>query len=149
MIYDLAYPEQGVDRWRPLVHWILIFPYHLIAAVLGYLVGIVSLIAFFTILFTKKIPQGLFDMALNGIRWQARSNVYGAFMVTRYPPFEWDPPQPGPVATVEPVAAPSDPSPPATAYGLTRAKYGYSEAGASAVRIRPSSPSGTCPSRPT
>ncbi len=94
MVYDLAYPEQGVDRWRPLVQWILIFPYHLIAAILGYLVGLVSLIAFFTILFTKKIPEGMFDMALNGIRWQARSNVYGAFMVTKYPPFEWDPEQP-------------------------------------------------------
>jgi hypothetical protein len=109
VVYDLAYPEQGVDRWRPLVHWILIFPYHLIAAVLGYLVGLVALISLFTILFTKKIPQGLFDLALNGIRWQARANVYGAFMVTKYPPFEWDPPQPSAGAQV---GATQEPPPP-------------------------------------
>ena len=94
VVYDVAYPEEGVDRWRPLVHWILIFPYHLIAGVLGYLVGLITLISFFTILFTKKIPAGIFDMALNGIRWQARSSVYGAWMATQYPPFEWDPDQP-------------------------------------------------------
>jgi len=115
VVYDLAYPEQGVDRWRPLVQWLLILPYHLIAAILGYLVGLVSLIAFFTILFTKKIPQGLFDMALNGIRWQARSNVYGAFMVTKYPPFEWDPEQPAPPAAAAAPAAPPAETPAAPA----------------------------------
>ena len=119
----MAYPEQGVDRWRPLVHWILIIPYHLIAGVLGYLVGLMTLISFFTILFTKQIPQGIFDMALNGIRWQARSNVYGAWMVTKYPPFEWDPdqptgrldapPPPASMAPAEPTApAPSEADPP-------------------------------------
>jgi hypothetical protein len=112
VVYDVAYPEQGVDRWRPLVHWILIIPYHIVAVILGYLVGLMTVISFFTILFTKKIPQGVFDMALNGIRWQARSNVYGAWMATQYPPFEWDPAQPTPGAggTVEP----SDPRPPAS-----------------------------------
>ena len=122
VVYDVAYPEQGVDRWRPLVHWLLIIPYHLIATVLGYLVGLMTLISFFTILFTKQIPQGIFDMALNGIRWQARSNVYGAWMVTKYPPFEWDPDQPTgridappPPAAMEPSAAapaPSEADPP-------------------------------------
>ena len=110
VVYDVAYPEQGVDRWRPLVHWILIFPYHLIAGVLGYLVGVMTLISFFTILFTKQIPQGIFDMALNGIRWQARSNVYAAWMATRYPPFEWDPEQP---RAGTQVGGPQGPPPPA------------------------------------
>ena len=50
-------------------------------------------------------------MALNGIRWQARSNVYGAFMVTKYPPFEWDPPQPGAAALAAPAAPPAEPLP--------------------------------------
>ncbi len=114
VVYDLAYPEQGVDRWRPLVHWILIFPYHLIAGVLGYLVGLMAFISFFTILFTKKIPPGIFDMALNGIRWQARSSIYGAWMVTKYPPFEWDPEQPAPpTATAVQPAAAQPPAPPA------------------------------------
>jgi len=116
VVYDLAYPEQGVDRWRPLVHWILIIPYHIIAVVLGYVVGIITFFSLFTILFTKKIPQGLFDIALNGIRWQARSNVYGAWMVTKYPPFEWDPEQPTAqtraVAAQEPPPPPVEPPPP-------------------------------------
>jgi len=116
VVYDVAYPEQGVDRWRPLVHWILIFPYHLIAAVLGYVVGIIAFLSFFTILFTKKIPTGMFDIALNGIRWQARSNVYAAWMVTKYPPFEWDPDQPSrttAATAVQPTAGEPPAQPPA------------------------------------
>jgi Domain of unknown function (DUF4389) len=115
VIYDVAYPEQGVDRWRPLVHWILIIPYHLIAAILGYLVGLMTLISFFTILFTKKIPPGIFDMALNGIRWQARSNVYGAWMVTKYPPFEWEPEQPSAATPAVSAASAASSLPPAPA----------------------------------
>ena len=30
---EIEYPEQ-VDRWRPLVHWLLIIPYAIVAALL-------------------------------------------------------------------------------------------------------------------
>lgn len=93
--FDIAYPEQGVDRWRPLVHWILIIPYHFIASLLAYVAPVISFFAFFTILFTKQFPKGMFEIALNAMRWTARSNAYLYWMVTQYPPFEWEPPQPG------------------------------------------------------
>ena len=88
--YDVEYPEAGVDRWRPLVHWILIFPYHLVAALLAYLAGLMAFFAFFTILFTKRFPESLFGIALNSLRWGLRSNAYANWLVTRYPPWEWD-----------------------------------------------------------
>jgi hypothetical protein len=87
----------------------------MIASVLGNLVGLVALYSFFTILFTKKIPRGLFDLGLNAIRWQARSNLYGAFMATQYPPFEWEPEQPSAsrAAPTEIQPAADPPPPPA------------------------------------
>lgn len=86
----ISYPEAGVYRWRPLVHWFLIIPYAFIANVLHQLAGIVALIGAFVILFTKELPEGMFKLILVPFRWQVRTNAYAGFLVTRYPPFEWD-----------------------------------------------------------
>jgi roadblock/LC7 domain-containing protein len=87
---DIAYPTDGVNRWRPLVHWLLIIPYAIVAAVLSYVAAVVAFIGVFVILFTKNLPEGMFKLILNPYRWQYRSAAYAFFMVTKYPPFEWD-----------------------------------------------------------
>jgi hypothetical protein len=86
----IEYPSEGVDRWRPLVHWLLIIPYAIVAGVLVWVAGIVALIGVFVILFTKELPEGMFKLILIPYRWQFRSTAYAFFMVTRYPPFEWE-----------------------------------------------------------
>ncbi len=88
--FEIEYPSDGVDRWRPLVQWLLIIPYALVAAVLTYLAAIVALIGVFVILFTEELPEGMFKLILIPYRWQLRASAYAFFMVTRYPPFEWD-----------------------------------------------------------
>ena len=88
--FDIDYPEQGVDRWRPLVHWLLIIPYAIVAYLIFYLVQILVFFAFFTILFAKTFPEGMFNICRVGLRWTARANAYEYWMVTRYPPFVWD-----------------------------------------------------------
>jgi Domain of unknown function (DUF4389) len=89
-LLEVDYPADGVDRWRPLVHWLLIIPYAIVAYVLGILARIVAFIGIFVILFTKDLPKGMFDLILIPHRWQYRGSVYGLFMVTRYPPFTWE-----------------------------------------------------------
>lgn len=86
---EVGYPEH-VDRWRPLVAWLLALPYLLVAGVLAYLAGIVALIGVFVILFTRELPQGMFNLIVNPLRWQLRGNVYATWMATRYPPFSWE-----------------------------------------------------------
>ena len=86
--FDVEYPEH-VDRWRPLVHWLLIIPYHLVAGLLLSLTGLMAFFGFFTILFTKKFPAGIFDLAVVGMRWTARANAYNYWLTTKYPPFVW------------------------------------------------------------
>jgi hypothetical protein len=86
---DIAYPEGGVDNWRPLVHWLLIIPYLFVAAILVWVAGILEIITFFAILFTRQFPEGLFVFTEVALRWQARANAYYYFMTTRYPPFAW------------------------------------------------------------
>jgi hypothetical protein len=86
---NIEYPEQ-MARWRPLVQWLLAIPYLIVAGVLYWLTGILTIIAFFTILFTKQIPRGVFDLMVPGLRWNLRGSAYAYFMTDRYPPFVWE-----------------------------------------------------------
>jgi hypothetical protein len=88
--FEIAYPADGVDRWRPLVHWLLVIPYAIVAGLLSYVAAAVALVGVFVILFTKNLPEGMFKLILIPYRWQLRGGAYALFMVTRYPPFEWD-----------------------------------------------------------
>jgi hypothetical protein len=86
--FKIEYPEH-VDNWRPLVHWLLAIPYLFVAGVFYWLTGVLTIIAFFTVLFTKQIPRGIFELMIPGLRWTARGNAYAYWMTTRYPPFAW------------------------------------------------------------
>ena len=85
---DIAYTEQ-IARWRPLLHWLLVIPYAIVASVLVWLASVVTFIAFFTILFTKNFPQGLFDFNVVALRWQNRAAGYYVWMTEKYPPWAW------------------------------------------------------------
>ena len=83
------YPER-VARWRPLFAWLIAIPYAIVASLIFFVAQICSIFAFFTILFTKKIPAGLFNVIRNGFTWNLRAGFYSYWMSTEYPPFEWD-----------------------------------------------------------
>jgi hypothetical protein len=85
---NIDYPEHIVN-WRPLAQWLLAIPYLIVAAVLYWLTGVLTVVAFFTVLFTKQIPRGVFELMVPGMRWTLRGNAYAAFMTDLYPPFIW------------------------------------------------------------
>ena len=84
----VEYPER-IDNWRPLVQWLLAIPYLFVASILYWFTGILSFIAFFTVLFTKRIPRELFELMVPGLRWNVRGSAYAYFTTERYPPFTW------------------------------------------------------------
>jgi hypothetical protein len=84
----VEYPEH-IANWRALVQWILAIPYLIVAGVLYYLTGLLAFIAFFTILFTKHIPRGIYDLMVPGLRWNLRAGAYAYFLTARYPPWVW------------------------------------------------------------
>lgn len=85
---SVEYPEH-IANWRPLVQWLLALPYVWIAGVLYWLTGVLTIVAFFTVLFTKRIPRGMFELMVPGLRWNLRGSAYAYFMNDRYPPFVW------------------------------------------------------------
>jgi hypothetical protein len=85
---SVEYPAH-VANWRPLVQWLLAIPYLWIAGVLYWLTGALTIVAFFTVLFTKQIPRGVFELMIPGLRWNLRGNAYAYFATEEYPPFVW------------------------------------------------------------
>ena len=84
----IDYPEH-IDNWRPLVQWLLAIPYLWVAGVLYWLTGVLTVVAFFTVLFTRRIPRGVFELMVPGLRWNLRGNAYAYFTDDQYPPFVW------------------------------------------------------------
>ncbi len=85
---DLTAPLE-VANWRPLVHWLLVIPFAIVAGFLGFGLYIVSIIAFFTVVFTKRVPSGLFGFMAMALRFTWRSSSYQLFMREPYPSWEF------------------------------------------------------------
>jgi hypothetical protein len=85
---QIDYPER-IERWRPLVSWILVIPFGYAAGGILFAAYFVTIVAWFAILFTGRYPEGMFDFVTIALRWSARHYPYQYFMVERYPPFEW------------------------------------------------------------
>ncbi len=87
---DLDYPdvERDLNRWLPLVKWVLAIPHYLVLVVLfiGAVLAVVA--AWFAILFTGRYPKALFDYVVGVVRWALRVQAYVSLLITdRYPPF--------------------------------------------------------------
>jgi hypothetical protein len=91
---DIDYPDASreLNRWLPLVKWLLAVPHYVVLAFLYVAVIVVVVIAWFAILFTGRYPRGLFDFVEGVIRWHNRVVGYAFLLVTdRYPPFSLAP----------------------------------------------------------
>jgi hypothetical protein len=91
---DFPYPDvkEGLNRWLPLVKWLLAIPHYIVLAFLWLAALVVVIVAWFAILFTGRYPPGLFDFVAGVFRWTNRVVGYAFALVTdRYPPFSLSP----------------------------------------------------------
>ncbi len=89
----IDYPdvERDLNRWLPLVKWLLAIPHFIMLIVLAVGAIFAIIIAWFAILFTGRYPRPLFDYVVGVGRWALRVQAYAFLLVTdRYPPFSLD-----------------------------------------------------------
>jgi hypothetical protein len=87
---DASYPDavNGLNRWLPLVKWLLAIPHYIVLFFLYLGAIIVVIVAWFAILFTGRYPRGMFDYVEGVIRWHNRVVGYAVVLYTdAYPPF--------------------------------------------------------------
>jgi len=87
---DYPYPDaqRDLNRWLPLVKWLLAIPHYIVLFFLDIAALVVVIVAWFAILFTGRYPRGMFDFVEGVIRWHNRVVAYALVLVTdRYPPF--------------------------------------------------------------
>jgi len=87
---EIDYPdvEHDLNRWLPLVKWLLAIPHYIVLVVLWLAAIVAVVIAWFAIVFTGRYPRPLFDFVVGVGRWSLRVAAYVFLLVTdRYPPF--------------------------------------------------------------
>jgi hypothetical protein len=91
---DYAYPnaEQDLNRWLPLVKWLLAIPHLIVLFFLDIAAVGVVIVAWVAILVTGRYPKGIFDFVDGVLRWNNRVVGYALTLVTDvYPPFRLAP----------------------------------------------------------
>lgn len=87
---DIKYPDAKAElnRWMPLVKWFLAIPHYIVLGVLAMVAVLVTIIAWFSILFTGTYPKSLFEYVVGVGRWGFRVTAYAFLLTTdKYPPF--------------------------------------------------------------
>ena len=87
---DIPYPDaqNDLNRWLPLVKWLLAVPHYFALAFLYILLFFVVIVAGLAILFTGRYPRELFAFVVATMRWTNRVVAYTFILTTdRYPPF--------------------------------------------------------------
>lgn len=86
------YAESELNRWLPLVKWLLAIPHYIVLWLLSIGAVVAVVIAWFAILITGRYPRALFDYLVGVGRWYNRVIAYAVVLVTDvYPPFRLSP----------------------------------------------------------
>jgi hypothetical protein len=79
-----------VANWRPLVHWLMYIPHHIIVYVLYLLAGVVFIIYWVALLITGQLHKGMYGILAMLVRYAARAQSFLYGFTEIYAPFDFD-----------------------------------------------------------
>src|SRR5450631_1370034 len=86
--YDYPDASRDLNRWLPLVKWLLAIPHFVVLFFLWIAALLAVVVAWFAILFTGRYPRSVFAFVEGVLRWSQRVVAYAFLLVTdKYPPF--------------------------------------------------------------
>ena len=72
----------------PLIKWFLAIPHYIVLAFIAIAACVCDISIWFAILFTGRVPRGLFDVIAGFYRLSLRVSAYTYYQITdKYPPF--------------------------------------------------------------
>ena len=83
---DVTSPAE-VERWRPLVNWLLVIPHQVWASILMLGADVLAFLGWFVILFTGRLPDSWSDYIVGVLRYQWRILAYLYAWTVDYPSF--------------------------------------------------------------
>jgi len=86
LVFDVEYPEK-LSRLLIFFKGLLAIPHLIILYALMDVAQVITVIAWFAILFTGRYPKGLFDFVVGIYRWQYNVGAYVLLLRDDYPPF--------------------------------------------------------------
>src|SRR3990170_3846681 len=89
LTYDVEYPAE-LSRWLIFIKFLLAIPHFIVLYALSIATGVVTFIAWFAILFTKRYPREMFSFVVNVNRWSANLGAYILLLRDEYTPFSWE-----------------------------------------------------------
>lgn len=84
---DPAAPQR---RLTVLFRLLLFIPHLILLYVLGIVMAVVIIIAWFAILLTGSYPRSMYGFAVNFLRWLTRTYGYLCLLTDKYPPRSWE-----------------------------------------------------------
>jgi len=80
-------PAEQYNRLTVFFRVILAIPHYIILFFLGIAAVVLTIVAWFAILFTAQYPQSMYDFNVGVARWGIRVGAYLDLLVDEYPPF--------------------------------------------------------------
>jgi Domain of unknown function (DUF4389) len=89
--FSVTYPEQDRNRVSVGLRLLYVIPHIVVLIFVDIAWLVVTVIAWFAILFTGTYPRGLYGFAVGAMRWNTRVQSYVFLLRDEYPPFRLEP----------------------------------------------------------